>query len=78
MIRMIPSGAVHTGGLWQLCLHRPPRPQCEDPHHHFLTIRHVGWLLASVQASLVLAVLVLTYCLYVVQDWLDMLNHDQA
>ena len=30
------------------------------------------------QASLVVAVLVLLYCLYVVQDWLDMLTHDQV
>ena len=27
---------------------------------------------------LVVAVLVLLYCLYVVQDWLDMLTHDQV
>ena len=25
-----------------------------------------------------IAVLVLLYCLYVVQDWLDMLTHDQV
>ena len=25
-----------------------------------------------------LAVVVLVYCLYVVQDWLDMLTHDQV
>ena len=30
------------------------------------------------QAVLVVAVLVLLYCLYVVQDWLDMLTHDQV
>ena len=33
---------------------------------------------AFLQASLVVAVLVLLYCLYVVQDWLDMLTHDQV
>ena len=34
--------------------------------------------MSFVQASLVVAVLVLLYCLYVVQDWLDMLTHDQV
>ena len=33
---------------------------------------------AFLQTSLIVAVLVLLYCLYVVQDWLDMLTHDQV
>lgn len=35
-------------------------------------------VLLGLSASLVIAVLVLLYCLYVVQDWLDMLTHDQG
>lgn len=35
-------------------------------------------ILLGLSASLVVAVLVLLYCLYVVQDWLDMLTHDQG
>jgi len=35
-------------------------------------------ILLGLSAVLVVAVLVLLYCLYVVQDWLDMLTHDQG
>ena len=63
-------------------MHNPPRPQCKfvktvlqqkSPRAVF-----PNFIELFLQASLVVAVLVLLYCLYVVQDWLDMLTHDQV
>ena len=76
------AGALHPSWLWQQRMHNPPRPQCKfvktllqqkSPRAVF-----PNFIELVLQASLVVAVLVLLYCLYVVQDWLDMLTHDQV
>ena len=60
-------------------MHNPPWTQRKH-FFHFESIfaGEPCFSFAFVQASLVVAVLVLLYCLYVVQDWLDMLTHDQV
>ena len=60
-------------------MHNPPWTQREHLFHfESIFAGEPCFSFAFVQASLVVAVLVLLYCLYVVQDWLDMLTHDQV
>ena len=72
-------GSLHPSWLWQQSVHNPPWTQRKH-FFHFESIfaGEPCFSFAFVQASLVVAVLVLLYCLYVVQDWLDMLTHDQV